>query len=255
MAEQQNKLILPMLETSMGKEKGFALLIDPDKADQDYLVQCVRLANESQAKMIFIGGSLVANPIDPVFDQVRALTNIPLVLFPGSVMQVSARADAVLFLSLISGRNPDFLIGNHVLAAPFLHQHPVEILPTGYILVDGGQATTVEYISQTRPIPANKPEIAVATALAGQMLGQKIIYMDAGSGALHPVPVPMIQAVAEQISVPIIVGGGIRHPDQAMAAYEAGADIVVVGNHVEEDPGFLTAMRAVTLQANSTMRD
>lgn len=249
-----NKPVLNMLQQNKGKSKGFALLIDPDKADADYLERCVLLAVKSSARLIFIGGSLVFNHLEPVFKAVRERTDIPLVLFPGSAIQVNHAADAILFLSLISGRNPDFLIGNHVIAAPFLRKHKVEVLPTGYLLVDGGRATTVEYISQTRPIPADKPDIAVATAMAGEMLGHQLIYMDSGSGAMHPVPSSMIEAVSAQISVPLIVGGGIRSGQQALQAYQAGADLIVVGNKVEENPGFLTEIHQATVEANSSVK-
>lgn len=249
--EQHKKLILPSLEVNKKREKGFALLIDPDKADSDYLMLCADLANKAKAKLILIGGSLVFNNLDPVVDQLHQHTDLPLVLFPGSAIQLCKNADAILFLSLISGRNPEFLIGNHVTAAPFIHKHNIEVLPTGYILIDGGQTTAVEYISQTRPIPANKPELALATALAGEMLGHKLIYMDAGSGANKPIPSEVIQAVSEKINVPLIIGGGIRSRNEALRAYKAGADIVVVGNKVEENPDFLNEIREATEQANS----
>ncbi|MCK5821695.1 MAG: geranylgeranylglyceryl/heptaprenylglyceryl phosphate synthase [Bacteroidales bacterium] len=244
------KMILPTLEKGMKKEKGFALLIDPDKSDQEYLEKCVSLAVKAQAKFILVGGSLVFNHLGPVFQQLRQMTDLPLVLFPGSALQVSSEADSILFLSLISGRNPEYLIGNHVIAAPFVKKHKLEVIPTGYMLINGGQTTTVEYISQTMPIPDNKPDLAVATALAGEMLGHKLIYMDAGSGALRPIPKQIISAVSNAISVPLIVGGGIRSAAEALLAYEAGADIIVVGNRVEENPEFLTEVMEVTIQAN-----
>ena len=244
-------MILSMLEKSMKREKGFALLIDPDKSDQDYLDKCVYLAVEAKAKFILVGGSLVFNPLEPVFKRLRKMTDLPLVLFPGSALQVCSEADGILFLSLISGRNPEYLIGNHVVAAPFLKKHDLEIISTGYMLIDGGQTTAVEYISQTRPIPANKPDLAVATALAGEMLGNKLIYMDAGSGASRPVSPEIIKAVSSAINVPLIVGGGIRSAKEALAAYQSGADVVVVGNKVEENPEFLAEINEARIQANS----
>jgi len=252
--EQNNKLVLALLEKSKAKEKGFALLVDPDKADDLYLEKCAALANSAQAKLILIGGSLVFNSLDSVFEKLHQLTDIPLVLFPGSVIQLSSHADAILFLSLISGRNPEFLIGNQVVAAPFIYKHKIETIPTGYLLVNGGQTTAVEYVSQTQPIPANKPDLAVATALAGQLLGHKLIYMDAGSGAGKPIPAEVIKAVSSTLKVPIIVGGGIRSGKQALDAYRAGADIVVVGNKVEENPRFLEEISEATKQANSEMK-
>ena len=244
------KMILPKLEKGMKREKGFALLIDPDKSDEQYLEKCVLLATEAKAKFILVGGSLVFNPLAPVFQNLRNMTDLPLVLFPGSALQVCSAADSILFLSLISGRNPEYLIGNHVVAAPFVKKHDLEVIPTGYMLIDGGQTTAVEYVSQTKPIPANKPDLAVATAMAGEMLGHKLIYMDAGSGALNPISQQIISAVSKSIGVPLIVGGGIRTSTDVLAAYEAGADIIVIGNKVEENPEFLTLVRDVTIKVN-----
>lgn len=251
--EELNGRLLPGIEKEKRKRKGFALLIDPDKSDLAYLQYCVEMAVKNKARMILVGGSLVFNALDPVFDRLRSLTDLPLVLFPGSTLQLSSKADAILFLTLISGRNPDYLIGNHVIAAPFLQKSELEVIPTGYILVDGGRATTVEYISQTRPIPANKPELAVATALAGEMLGQRIIYMDSGSGAEYTVPVDMIKAVAANISVPLIIGGGIRSGEDALAMFRSGADLIVIGNKAEENPDFLNEIYKSTAQANSEL--
>lgn len=244
-------LILPKLEESKRGAKGFALLIDPDKSDLEYLKKCVLIAIEAKAKFILVGGSLVFNPLEPVFQTLRKLTDLPLVLFPGSALQVCSEADAILFLSLISGRNAEYLIGNHVIAAPFVKNHKLEIIPTGYMLIEGGHITAVEYISQTKPIPANKPDLAVATALAGEMLGQKLIYMDAGSGALYPVSPQIISAVSNSINIPLIIGGGIKTGSQALTAYNAGADIIIVGNKVEENPDFLDEIREATLEANA----
>jgi putative glycerol-1-phosphate prenyltransferase len=159
-----------------------------------------------------------------------------VVLFPGSVTQLSAHVDAVLFLSLISGRNPELLIGQHVVAAPRIKALQLEAVPTGYLLIDGGKPTTASYISNTQPIPANKAGIAAATALAGELLGLRCIYIDAGSGAANPVPIEMIRAVREACSLPLIVGGGIRSRAQADAAYAAGADLLVIGTAIEEEP-------------------
>ena len=237
--EYKNKLVLPLLEKCKAKEKGFALLVDPDKAGDAYLEKCALLANKADAKMILIGGSLVFNSLDSVFNKLHSITDIPLVLFPGSVIQLSASADAILFLSLISGRNPEFLIGNHVVAAPFIKKHDIETIPTGYILINGGQTTAVEYISQTQPIPANKPEIAVATAVAGQLLGHKLIYMDAGSGAKYPISPRMIASVRKSIDVPLIIGGGIDSVEKALTSLKAGADMLVMGNGIEENPNLL----------------
>jgi putative glycerol-1-phosphate prenyltransferase len=158
-----------------------------------------------------------------------------VVLFPGDNLQINSHADAILFLSLISGRNPDLLIGKHVISAPILKDSGIEVVSTGYMLIDGGTPTSVSYMSNTTPIPANKRDIAVCTAMAGEMLGLKLIFMDAGSGALNPVGENMISAVKKSIDIPLIVGGGIRSAEKAKAAFEAGADVVVVGNAIESN--------------------
>ena len=182
--------------------------------------------------------------LDELLSDIRRQCDIPLVLFPGNSFQLSWRADAILFLSLISGRNPELLIGQHVVAAPFLKMSPLEIISTGYILVDGGVTTAVQYMSNTYPIPAHKDDIAVCTALAGEMLGLKMMYLEAGSGAIRPVSESMIEAVRGAVSVPLLVGGGIRTPEKAAAKLRAGADVVVIGNAIEQDPGLIREMAA-----------
>lgn len=222
------------------QEKRLAVLIDPDKTTLQELDILVDLIHNSRVHYIFIGGSLLTKmQFSETIEIIKSKTTLPIVLFPGSIYQISEHADAILFLSLISGRNPELLIGKHVEAVPLLVQSKLEIIPTGYILVDGGIETTVSYISNTKPIPANKPEIAKCTALAGQFLGLQTIYMDAGSGALHPVNQKMISSVSKSISVPLIVGGGIRTPQMVFDAAYAGADIVVIGNVLEKTPGKL----------------
>lgn len=217
--------------------KLFAVLIDPDKMKMSGIDKVIRNGIESGIDFFFIGGSLiVSDMLDKCINAIKVACDIPVVLFPGNSYQLSYKADGILFLSLISGRNPELLIGNHVLAAPFLKLSALEILSTGYLLIDGGVATTVSYISNTQPIPAAKPDIAACTAMAGEMLGMKLIYLDAGSGALRPVSAETINAVANSIDVPIIVGGGIRSPEAAILAAEAGADIIVVGNAIESAP-------------------
>ncbi|MBT3241568.1 MAG: geranylgeranylglyceryl/heptaprenylglyceryl phosphate synthase [Bacteroidetes bacterium] len=251
--EEQNRKVKNHLVSLKSGKKSFALLIDPDKSDEGYLDKCVSLSAEAGVSFFLVGGSLVFKSIDPVLKYLRSKSDIPLVLFPGSVIQLSPLADAILFLSLISGRNPDYLIGNHVVAAPFLAKESIEVIPTGYMLIDGGMTTTVEYISHTKPLPANKPEIAVATALAGEMLGLQVIYMDGGSGAHNPIPPAMIEAVAKATHCPLIIGGGIRSGQQAFDAYSAGADLIVVGNRVEEQPSFLSEIKEATNQFNSQL--
>jgi len=174
----------------------FAVLIDPDEVDGSALQRLVTLAQESHVDYFFVGGSLVTgDAMDSTIRFLKQHSPIPVVIFPGSVMQVNPQADALLFLSLISGRNPELLIGNQVLAAPYVKKSGIEAIPTGYILIDGGAPTTVSYISNTNPIPADKPEIAACTAMAGELLGMQLMYMDAGSGAKRPIPADVINAV------------------------------------------------------------
>ncbi|MFN0033819.1 MAG: geranylgeranylglyceryl/heptaprenylglyceryl phosphate synthase [Saprospiraceae bacterium] len=226
-------------------EKRLAILFDPEKLRLQKMGQALELAAECGVDYFFIGGSLVVNSmLDPLLADIRERCKIPLLLFPGSSFQLSYRADGILFLSLISGRNPELLIGQHVVAAPYLKMSPLEIISTGYILVDGGVQTSVQYMSNTSPIPAAKDDIAVCTALAGEMLGLKTIYLEAGSGALNPVSESMIEAVASTLTVPLLVGGGIRTPEKASANFRAGADLIVVGNAFENDPGLIRELAA-----------
>jgi len=216
--------------------KSFAVLIDPDKYEKTGLDIIMSLARESSVDFILVGGSLLTyDHLDETLQCIKGQTDIPVILFPGSIMQINEKADALLLLSLISGRNPDLLIGKHVIAAPYLKKSKMEILPTGYMLIESGPVTTAQYVSNTLPIPRQKDDIAICTAMAGEMLGLRLIYMDAGSGAEMPVSPSMIQKVKEHISIPLIVGGGIRTPEQALAAAKAGADVIVVGNAIEKD--------------------
>ena len=224
-------------------KKQFAVLIDPDGLRWDYLEEMIRRAIEARVDYLFVGGSLVVNSmLDDCIQAIRQQCDLPIVLFPGSHFQINEGADAILFLSLISGRNPDLLIGQHVVAAPYLKDSRLEVLPTGYMLVDGGAPTTVSYISNTSPIPANKPDIALCTALAGELLGLKMIFLDAGSGAERPVSQQMIKTVSAQLEVPLLVGGGIKTPERAAMSAAAGADLIVVGNAFEKEPGLLGEM-------------
>lgn len=234
-----------LLEAKSRGEKRLAVLFDPDKLRLKKMEQALDLALECGVDYFFIGGSLVVNNmLDGLLAQIRQRCPIPLILFPGNSFQLSYRADGILFLSLISGRNPELLIGQHVISAPFLKMSPLEIISTGYILVDGGVQTAVQYMSNTYPIPANKDDIAVCTALAGELLGLKIIYLDAGSGARTPVSESMIEAVSGAVEVPLIVGGGIRTPEKISANLRAGADLIVVGNAIEQDPALIREMTA-----------
>lgn len=232
-------MILHYLKELKNSKKAFAWLIDPDKCDDVHISSQLAVANDTGVDLILVGGSLIFNHTDQLITKIKSLSQIPVVLFPGSTLQISPQADAVLLLSLISGRNPEYLIGNHVIAAPFLRESGIEIIPTGYMLINGGQQTSVSYMSNTQPIPSNKPDIAMATAMAGEMLGLKVIYLDAGSGAVHPVPINMIASVASEIHVPLLVGGGIRTPADVRQAYESGADAVIVGNATEKSRNLL----------------
>lgn len=225
--------------------KKFALLIDPDKYTANSLIATIFAADDSGADIILIGGSLVSDRIDSTVELIKKNTNIPVVLFPGSLMQLSKKADAILLLSLISGRNPDFLIGNHVLAAPYLKKSGLETIPTGYILVGSGNSS-VEYISNTKPIPDDKIDIIVATAIAGELVGNRLIYLESGSGAEKPFNIEVIKEVKRNISVPLIVGGGIKTPMQINEITKAGADVVVVGNAVEHNIQILDSLVKAT---------
>jgi phosphoglycerol geranylgeranyltransferase len=234
------------------KEKKFVVLIDPDKLRLASMDKLLKLSADFGVDYFFIGGSLIVNDmLDNVLKKIKEQCNIPLILFPGNSYQLSYKADAILFLSLISGRNADLLIGKHVISAPFLKMSGLEIISTGYMLIDGGKPTTVQYMSNTMPIPSNKSDIAMCTALAGEMLGLKMIYLDAGSGAINPVPTSMIEAVSSTVNIPLIVGGGIRKPETIEANLKAGADIIVVGNALEEDPGLINQMAAVFKDFNN----
>jgi phosphoglycerol geranylgeranyltransferase len=241
-----------LLEAKKKNHKKFAVLIDPDKLRLKKLGSVIELAKKYKVDYFFIGGSLIVNDmLDKVLSSIREACDIPMILFPGNSYQLSYRADGILFLSLISGRNAELLIGNHVITAPFLKISPLEVIPTGYMLIDGGVPTTVSYISNTQPIPSNKNDIAISTALAGELLGLKTIFMDAGSGAQNPVPSAMIKAVREVIDVPIIIGGGIRTADKIMENLEAGADVIVIGDAIESEPEKMEAYSRVFEEFNS----
>jgi putative glycerol-1-phosphate prenyltransferase len=231
-------------------KKRFALLVDPDKYDDRSLDELIKYINQDPPDLLLVGGSILFKPIEITVTALKLGTKLPVFIFPGNVIQLSDRADGILFLSLISGRNPEYLIGNHVLAAPHLSRSGIEVIPTAYILIENGHSTSVEYMSNTRPIPAHKPEIAVATAMAGEMLGMKTIYLEAGSGAAHPVGLDMIQAIRRKISLPLIVGGGISTIDSARDIYNSGADLIVVGSAIEKDPTQLKSFIALRDELN-----
>lgn len=234
-----------MKESKLRGRKSFAVLIDPDKVNDKSTGELINLATEAGVDYFFVGGSLViSNYLDECVQLIKRSCQIPVILFPGSPSQVSKYADALLYLSLISGRNPELLIGQHVVSAPIVKQSGLEIMPTGYMVIDGGAPTTVSYISNAAPLPADKNEIAMCTAMAGEMLGMKLIYMDAGSGARRPISESMIQKVASCIDIPLIIGGGILTPEKVYLNCKAGADVIVVGNAIEKDAGLIKEMAA-----------
>jgi len=233
--------------------KGLAVLIDQDKCNNNHLKRLIDTGLECDLDYFVVGGSLILeDQLDSIIGSIKSSCEIPVILFPGNINHLSRHADGILFLSLISGRNPEYLIGQQVQAAPLLKQMDIEVISTGYMIV-GNNDTTVAYISNTKPIPLNNNSIAVSTALAGEMLGLKTIYLDAGSGAKYPVPYEMIKSVKNNISIPLIVGGGIKTQEAAVAALSAGADIIVIGNGVEEKFDLLIMISEVINDYNSKL--
>ncbi len=228
-----------IVQKSVSKKKQLALLVDPDKYTEEQLSYFISLANQTMPDCILVGGSFIASSVQDTVQYIKTHSQIPVILFPGNSNHLCNGVDALLLLSLLSGRNAEFLIGQHVLSAFSIRHSGIETISTGYILIDGGCKTSVEYISNTQPIPRNKKEIVVSTAIAGELIGNKLIYLEAGSGALYPVPKNVIEAVKKSVSVPLIVGGGIQNISQAEAAYNAGADMLVVGNALEKNPDFI----------------
>ena len=225
-----------ILQKKASGKKQLAVLIDPDKYTDEVAERFASSVAQAKPDYIFVGGSLTASSTDDAIKHIKEKTDKKVVLFPGNSTQLTDKADAILMLSLISGRNADFLIGQHVVAAPFIRKSGIETISTGYMLIESGTTTSVEYISNTRPIPREKNDIAVATAIAGELLGNKAIYLEGGSGAKNPVPAQMIKAVSKNITLPVIVGGGLRSEDDIKTALEAGADIIVIGTTLESDP-------------------
>lgn len=228
-----------ILQSKKEKKKLLAILLDPDKISKDSLQTIIPKINQSPATHIFIGGSLVlTNTIDGIIRELKQKTALPVLLFPGNPSQISSEAHGILFLTLLSGRNPDFLIEHQVKAAPILKKTNLEIISTGYILIDGGNQTAVASVSKTIPLPRHNSDIAVATALAGEFLGNKLVYLEAGSGAKLSVPLETISLVSKNIEIPLIVGGGIKDIQGIEDAYAAGADLVVIGTAFENDSNF-----------------
>jgi phosphoglycerol geranylgeranyltransferase len=238
-----NQIYNKIIHNKKNQKKGIAVLLDPDKVDFETLPNLIHDCILNKVDYFFVGGSLITSlQLAELIAFIKKYCDIPTVLFPGNSLHIEPTADGILLLSLISGRNPEFLIGQHVISAPILKQSDLEILSTGYILVDSGQQTTVSYISNTTPIPHNKPEIAASTAMAGEMLGMKLIYLDGGSGAKNVISAKMIEKVRNSVELPIIVGGGINTFEKAKNAFEAGADIIVIGNKIEENPEFISEL-------------
>lgn len=226
-------------------KKQIAILIDPDKHTIQSVSKLAYQINNSVADLIFVGGSLVSNSVTDIISAIKQETQKPVILFPGSPHQIAANADAMLMLSLVSGRNPQYLIGDAVDAAMKIKKSGLETISTAYILIDGGKCSSVQYISNTTPIPADKTDIAVSTALAAVMIGAKAVYLEAGSGALNPVPLKMITAVKDMCNVPLIVGGGLKSNESIQNTFNAGADIVVIGTAIENNPKLLNVIRGI----------
>ena len=218
----------------------FAVLVDPDSVSPESIRETARLCVAAAVDYVFMGGSIMVTAhVERCIREFKEACGIPVVLFPGSPAQVAPNADALLYLSLVSGRNPDLLIGQHVISAPAIKKSGLEVISTGYMVIDGGIPTTVSYMSHSAPIPANKPDVALCTAWAAELQGKHVIYMDAGSGAQYPISTEMIERVSSNIDLPLIIGGGIRTPEKVMDNCKAGAQVIVVGNAIEKDPGLI----------------
>lgn len=226
-----------ILENKKNKRKCFAVLVDPDKPSDKEIKTIAEKSTTAKVDYFFVGGSLLTtNSLSHCISILKENSDIPVILFPGNSLQMSSKADGFLFLALISGRNAEMLIGRHVISAPYLKLSGLEVISTGYMLIDSGKPTSVSYMSNSIPIPYDKSEIAACTAMAGEMLGLKLIFMDAGSGAKKTISKEMISMVSQSIEAPVIIGGGINSPELAVECAKAGADIIVVGNSIEKDP-------------------
>jgi phosphoglycerol geranylgeranyltransferase len=242
LCEQMINLYNDILQSKAANQKLLAILIDPDKIELSNVTALVQKINSSPATHIFVGGSSVENNIlDALIEQLKKDIKLPILLFPGNPSQISDKADGILFLSLISGRNPDYLIEHQVNAVPMLKKTSLEIIPTGYILIESGQETSVSRVSQTQPLDRNNSNYVLQTAQAGEMLGKKLIYLEAGSGAKQAVPLEMIALVSKNISIPLLVGGGIKDKKGIEKAHESGADIVVIGTAFENNLDFFNS--------------
>ena len=240
-ANKMKDIYTHILQSKKEGKKLFAILIDPDKQNNVGLSSIINKANNNKVDFFFVGGSLLTNDsLNSCISTIKENSNIPVVLFPGNAMQVHNKADGILFLSLISGRNAEMLIGKQVITAPILKKSNLEVLSTGYMLIESGKSTTASYMSTTTPIPHDKNDVAVCTAMAGEMLGLKLIFMDGGSGAVNTISEEMIKSVSEEIDCPLIIGGGINTSKKALEKLKAGADIIVVGNAIENNTDLIT---------------
>lgn len=247
-----NNLSNTISKVSESKKKQLAVLLDPDKSSTEHIKTVCNNALKAKANFFLVGGSLLTDgDLDATVTELQKNSDLPVILFPGSSSQISVKADGILFLSLLSSRNPEMLIGQQVIAAPYLRKTNIEVIPTAYLLIDSGEQTTATYISNSQPIPANKSEIAACTALAGEYMGMSLIYLDGGSGAKNPVSAEMIAKVKSYTQNPLIIGGGINNIEKAKSAYEAGADVIVVGNAIEQNPSFCIALGELISEFNS----
>jgi len=237
------KIFKKLLENTEARGASFLLLIDPDRVDNNHLRDLIEAGNTGGADAFLVGSSfLIKNTFQETIKQIKGLTDLPVILFPGSAYQVSGYADALLYLSLISGRNPDYLFGQHVLAAPLIKELKLEVISTGYILIEAGKPRSVEYITNTKPIPRDKKELVMAHALAAEYMGMKMIYLEGGSGAENSMPEEIISGVRDYVSIPVMTGGGIKTPERAAKMVEAGASFVVIGDVIEKS-GDLSVIR------------
>lgn len=233
------KVFKKLIRIAEEKGGGYFVLIDPDTRKNDELKEFVKEICNRGVDAILVGGSLIIDgDFQSSLNLVKEASTVPIIIFPGSLQQLSANADAILYISLISGRNPNYLFGDHVIAAPFIRKMGIEPISTGYMLFESGGTTTAEFISNTKPLPINKPEIAMAHALAAQYMGMNTVYLEAGSGADHSVPTKIVKAVSSYVDIPVITGGGIKTPDDARSKVEAGTTFVVTGNVLDDPENF-----------------
>ncbi len=238
-----------LLQARDDRGGGFLLLIDPDRSRNTDYLRLAEAAAECGVDALLVGTSfMMAGNFAAEVAEIKRVSSLPVIIFPGSYTQITSHADAILYTSLISGRNPQYLIDEQVKGAPFIKAAGLESIPTGYMLIESGPLTSVQFISGTLPIPRSKPDIACAHALAAQYLGMNLVYLEAGSGASQAVPTEMVQAVASVVDIPILVGGGLRSPEDCAKRIQAGADFIVMGTRLESDPGmdFLRELTAAS---------